>query len=509
MGGCESKQGYVEHEAGGLDVDKPDPALFPGVDSFYHLQHRDIADRACCGLACFVARDDDRARWERPRKDPSRVYCLGKCYRSPSTGADPERPSIAVRAREAIVLRGIGEGKALNDYRSRGGYRALERALQHPPEEIVRSLENSELRGRGGAGYPTGRKWRAVLRQPADEKLVVANADEGDPGAYIDRLILEENPHVIIEALAIAGYAVGARRGYVYVRAEYPEALRRMNAAIAEARRSGLLGAPAFGSSFSFDLQVEAGRGSYLCGEETALLNAIEGRRPEVRTRPPYPAESGLFGKPTLVNNIETLGSVPWIVQRGGEAYRALGFSRSRGTKVLSLNSLFRRPGLYEVEFGLSIRDIVEQLGGGLKSGSLRGVIIGGPLAGVIPPSLLDTPFGFEELRAIGASVGHGGVVAFDDRTTIAELVQHIFDFGAYESCGKCTPCRLGTRRVEEIFSRIAAGARATAADRDEWHEMIHTLAMTSLCGHGTGLAEFAASIARHYGSELESCFAL
>jgi formate dehydrogenase iron-sulfur subunit len=207
------------------------------------------------------------------------------------------------------------------------------------------------------------------------------------------------------------------------------------------------------------------------------------------------------------VNNVETLASVPWIMQQGGRAYRRLGFSTSRGTKVLSLNSLFRLPGLHEVEFGVSIRHIVEELGGGLRSGTLKGVIIGGPLAGVIPPSLLDTPLGFEELHAIGASVGHGGVVAFDDRTSIPELVQHVFDFGAYESCGKCTPCRLGTRRIEEVFSRIVARGQATSSDRDQWQELIHTLAMTSLCGHGTGLAEFAASVVRHYGPELESCF--
>ncbi|MGB2712698.1 MAG: NADH-ubiquinone oxidoreductase-F iron-sulfur binding region domain-containing protein [Vicinamibacterales bacterium] len=480
------------------------------LDSFYHLKDADLGDRACRGLACFVARDNDPARWERACEHPRRVYCLGKCYRSPAAGCDPERPLAVVHAREAIVLRDIVERResTLEAFRSRGGYHALEAALRKPPEEIVRAIEASELRGRGGAGYPTGRKWRAVLRQRSDEKYVVANADEGDPGAYIDRLILEDSPHVVIEALAIAGYAVGARRGYIYLRTEYPDARTRLTTAIAQARDAGLLGAPLFGSSFAFDLHLDIGGGSYLCGEETALLNAIEGRRPEVRARPPYPSESGLFGKPTLVNNVETLASVPWIVEHGGEAYHSLGFSTSRGTKVLSLNSLFRRPGLYEVEFGLPIRQIVDELGGGLRSGTLKGVIIGGPLAGVIPPALLDTPLGFEELHAIGASVGHGGVVAFDERTSIPELVQHVFDFGAYESCGKCTPCRLGTRRVEGIFRQILTGSGATMPDRDTWHELIHTLAMTSLCGHGTGLAEFAESIVRHYRPELESCFA-
>lgn len=489
------------------------PMPAPHLESFYHLHDlhdKDLADHGCRGLACFVARGNDPATWRRACELPARVYCLGKCYRAPAAGGDPERPLVAVHAREAIVLRNLVAGgvATLDAFRSRGGYRALAHALQRPPEEVVRAIEASELRGRGGAGYPTGRKWRAVFQHSAREKYVVANADEGDPGAYVDRLILEDDPHNVIEALAIAGYAVGARRGYIYLRAEYPDARARLTTAIEEARQAGLLAAPLFGSSFSFDLELHMGRGSYVCGEETALLNAIEGRRPEVRARPPYPAESGLFGRPTLVNNIETLAAVPWIVERGGDAYRAFGCSGSRGTKVLSLNSLVRRPGLYEVEFGLPIRHIIEELGGGLRSGTLKGVIIGGPLAGVIPPALLDTPLGFGELHAIGASVGHGGVVVFDERTSIPELVQHVFDFGAYESCGKCTPCRLGTPRIEKIFSLIVAGGRPAASSRDEWHELIHTLSQTSLCGHGTGLAEFAASIVRHYGPELESCFA-
>jgi NADH:ubiquinone oxidoreductase subunit F (NADH-binding) len=480
------------------------------LHSFYHLPGADLSGRACRGLACFVARDDDPARWRRASEDPVRVYCLGKCYRAPAAAVDRERPIVEVRTREAVVLRNVARGNAatLEAFRARGGYRALELALGRPAEEVVGSIEASGLRGRGGAGYPTGKKWRAVFARSADEKYVVANADEGDPGAYIDRVILEEDPHGIIEALAIAAYAVGARRGYIYLRAEYPDAGARLGAAIEEARQAGLLGSPLNGGTFSFDVRLEVGRGSYICGEETALLNALEGRRPEVRARPPYPADAGLFGRPTLVNNVETLAAVPWIVERGADAYRSLGFSSSRGTKVLSLNSLFRRPGLYEVEFGVSIRRIVEDLGGGLTSGTLKGVIVGGPLAGVIPPSLLDTPLGFDELRAIGASVGHGGVVAFDERTDIARLVHHVFDFGAYESCGKCTPCRLGARRIERIFGDILAAGRAAASDRGEWQELSQALALTSLCGHGTGLAEFAASVLRYYGPELESCFA-
>ncbi len=243
------------------------------------------------------------------------------------------------------------------------------------------------------------------------------------------------------------------------------------------------------------------GHGSYVCGEETALLNSIEGNRAEVRQRPPYPTEQGLWGQPTLVNNVETIVAVPWIIEHGADAYRALGFSKSQGTKVVSLNSLFNRPGLYEIEFGCTVRHIVEQLGGGLKTGALKGVIIGGPLAGIVPPSLLDTPFGFEELRAIGAMVGHGGIVAFDEHTSIRELIQHVAEFAAFESCGKCTPCRRGGQRLVELAAEGEIGT-------DEWREIDAALLATSLCGLGTGLAEFTTSALRHYREELTPCYA-
>ena len=489
--------------------DEPPVPRTDAVESFYHLQGVDLTRGACRGLACYVARANDAARWARACESPGRVYCFGKCYRAPAAGDDPERPRVSVDAREGVVLGNVAAGGArtLDAYRAGGGYCALGRALERRPEEIVAAIDASGLRGRGGAGFPTGRKWRTVFQSKGPKRFVVANADEGDPGAYIDRFILEDDPHRVLEAMAIAAYAVGAQAGYIYLRAEYPDARSRLEAAIEEARQSGMLGTSVLGTSFSFDVQLEIGRGSYVCGEETALLNAIEGVRPEVRARPPYPAEHGLFGCPTLVNNVETLAAVPWIVERGADAFRALGLPTSRGTKVVSLNSLFNRPGLYEVEFGVTVRHIVEELGGGLKAGTLKGVIIGGPLAGVIPSPLLDCVFGFDELHAIGAGVGHGGIVAFDERTSIPELVHHVFDFGAYESCGKCTPCRLGTRRIERLFSRIAVGARANANDRGEWHELIQSLASTSLCGHGTGLAELAASIVKYYAHELKPCF--
>ena len=481
----------------------------PELNSFYHLPAGEIDGRSCQGMACFVARHLNHGRWLEACSQEARVYCLGKCYMAPASANDDQPPGVYVRSPESIVLSRIIDGGAqkLREYTNRGGYRALKNALTRSPEDIVSAVEASGLRGRGGAGFPTGQKWRAVSQQPSSEKFVIANADEGDPGAYIDRFIIEEDPHCLIEALAIAGYASGAVKGYVYLRCEYPAALRSLRAAIDEARHAGLLGNEIIAKEFAFDIEVIVGRGSYICGEETALLNSIEGKRPEVRARPPYPTEQGLFGRPTVINNVETLANVPWIVEHGVEAYRELGFSSSRGTKVLSLNSLFNRPGLYEVEFGKTIREIVFDLGGGLKTGDIKGVVIGGPLAGIIAPSQFDTPLGFEELHEIGASVGHGGVIAFDSHTSIAELMHHVFSFGAYESCGKCTPCRLGSRQVEAMFDEVISKGICPAGKRSDLSEVIEALTMTSLCGHGTGLAEFAASVQRSYREELERCF--
>ena len=480
------------------------------IRSFYHLSQTDGVKGSCQGLACFVARHQNLARWCEATSQSPRLFCFGKCYLAPSSIVDDERARVEAHSRFPIVLERIAGGGArtFGAYTRAGGYRALENALARGPDEIVREIDISGLRGRGGAGYPTGQKWRAVLRETSPEKNVVANADEGDPGAYIDRFIIEDDPYALLEGMAIAGYVVGARKGYIYLRAEYPLAGMVIQEAISDARRHGFLGDRVLGTGFHFDVEIVIGQGSYLCGEETALLNSIEGRRPEVRVRPPYPTSHGLWDQPTLVNNVETLASIPWIVYNGGLPYSTFGSATSKGTKVLSLNSLFNRPGLYEVEFGISVRQIVEELGGGLKTGNLKGVIIGGPLAGIIPSFLLDTPFGFDELRAIGASVGHGGVVAFDERTSIAELMHHVFDFGAFESCGKCTPCRLGSREIERMFSEVAAQGRAPAMNRAELEELTTALALTSLCGHGSGLAEFARSVLTYYPEELQSCFA-
>jgi NADH:ubiquinone oxidoreductase subunit F (NADH-binding) len=477
------------------------------IESFYHLSGCNLSGKACQGTACFVARHRNPQRWEQAISQGPRVYCLGKCFVSPSIYNGGEaRPDVAIHSRQAIVLERLARGGARNleAYMAQGGYRALEQALSKPREKILEAIEISGLRGRGGAGFPAGRKWRAVAQQESPEKFVIANADEGDPGAYIDRFLLEDDPHALLEGILLAAYAVGANKGWIYLRNEYPRAGEILRDAIAQSRSARFLGEHVLGCDFDFELELVIGRGSYVCGEETAMIRSIEGRRPEVMARPPYPTEQGLFRKPTLINNVETLVNVPWIVARSGKAYRDLGFSQSRGTKVVSLNSLFVRPGLYEIEFGVTVRHIIEELGGGLRDGAIKGVIIGGPLAGIIPPHLLDTPFGFEELHAIGASVGHGGIVAFDEHTSIPELVHHVFSFGAYESCGECTPCRLGGRRVEEIFTRIVNSGAVTAANFTELRQIVTALKMTSLCGHGGGLGEFADSVLRYYRDDLE-----
>lgn len=483
------------------------------ADSFYHLPDQSVSGKACCGTACFVARHCHPERWQHAVTGEPRVYCLGQCFAAPAVAhpaAQAVRPTVEVRARHGLVLGRLAAGGArtLGDYLALDGYQALDKALKQTPGQVLETVDTSGLRGRGGAGFPTGKKWRAVAAVPGGGKYVIANADEGDPGACIDRFLMEDDPFSLIEGMTLAAYATGADAGVIYLRGEYPLAAAALTAALCEARAAGFLGEGVLQhAGFNFDISLHVGRGSYVCGEETALIHALEGRRPEVRARPPLPTQQGLQGRLTVVNNVETLVSVPSIIARGGAACRELGFSTSRGTKAVSLNSLFSRPGLYEVEFGITVRHLVEELGGGLQQEALKGLIIGGPLAGIIPPQLLDTPFGFEELRAIGASVGHGGVVAFDDHTSIAALVHHVFSFGAYESCGKCTPCRLGSRWIEEIFHRALKYGRAPHEDQSTWRELLTALKQTSLCGHGTGLAEFGESVIRYYGKELESCF--
>lgn len=474
---------------------------------YYHLSQVPLAGHACQGLACFAARKEDPQRWAQAHARMPAIYCLGRCYQAPASFGDDARPHVATLARETVLLGNLLEGgvHSIKSYQASGGGAALRQALNMPLAALIASITESGLRGRGGAGFPTGRKWAAVAAASGPRKYVVSNADEGDPGAFSDRMLMEDDPFLLIEAMLIAALAVGAEHGYIYLRKEYPGAQASLTSALQQAHEAGWLGPRVLDSAHRFELELIIGQGSYVCGEETALLNSIETKRPEVRVRPPQIAERGLFNAPTLVNNVETLCAVPWIVAHGTQAYARLGTPASRGTKLVSLNSLFRRPGLYEVEFGMPLRQIVDQAGGGLKRGSLLGLMVGGPLAGLVPPALLDTPFCYEELQRIGCAVGHGGMIAFADDTSIAEIMAEVFRFGALESCGKCTPCHLGSPELARMWQAVLAGERIF---QPRWNALVEALAATSLCGHGRGLAEFARAIERHYPEELDKCFA-
>ncbi len=387
-----------------------------------------------------------------------------------------------------VVLENCGQVDplSLDDYRSRDGMQALEHCLTRlSPEEVIEQVRTSGLRGRGGAGFPTAVKWTLTRRAAGPVKYVICNADEGDPGAFMDRAVLESDPFRVIEGLIIAGYAIGASEGIVYVRAEYPIAVRHIRAAIAACEAEGLLGDAVLGTAFGFRLQVREGAGAFVCGEETALIQSIEGERGMPRLRPPYPAESGLWGKPTLINNVETLACLPWIFRRGAEAFAALGTEASKGTKVFSLTGKVKRSGLIEVPMGITIREIVDEIGGGVPDGrTFKAVLAGGPSGGCIPAHLADTPVDYEDLASTGAIMGSGGLVVLDDRDCAVEIARYFLQFTQNESCGKCTYCRVGTKRMLEILERICGGT-GTEGDLQTLDELSVRVRTGSLCGLG------------------------
>ncbi|HXB69916.1 MAG TPA: NADH-quinone oxidoreductase subunit NuoF [Candidatus Acidoferrales bacterium] len=373
-------------------------------------------------------------------------------------GLTEEIPYLKRQQRLTFARCGVTDPLSLTDYVSHGGYRGLERALTMGPATIVEEVIGSGLRGRGGAGFPTGIKWRTVLQAPAAEKYIVCNADEGDSGTYADRMIMEGDPFVLIEGMTIAALAVGASRGYIYLRSEYPHALLAMQQAIAIAYASGYLGQSVAGSGKPFDLEVRLGAGSYICGEETALLESLEGRRGQVRPKPPLPAIEGLFARPTVVNNVISLATVPIILEKGAAFYRDFGVGRSRGTLTIQLAGNIRHGGLVETAFGMTLREAIYDFGGGTASGRpLRAVQVGGPLGAYFPESLLDTPLDYEAFAERKGLLGHGGVVVFDDTVDLARQARFAMEFCAIESCGKCTPCRIGSTRGVEVIDKIIA----------------------------------------------------
>ena len=387
-----------------------------------------------------------------------------------------------------VALRNCGviDPENIEEYIAMDGYQALAKCLTElTPDEVIQIVKDSGLRGRGGGGFPTGLKWSFTAKNTADQKYVVCNADEGDPGAFMDRSVLEGDPHCIVEAMTICGYATGATEGYVYVRAEYPIAVHRLDVAIKEAREAGLLGKNIFNSGFDFDLYIRLGAGAFVCGEETALMTSIEGNRGEPRPRPPYPAVKGLFGKPTTENNVETFANIPQIILHGAEFFNSMGTEKSSGTKVFALGGKINNTGLVEIPMGTTLREIIEDIGGGIPNGKkFKAAQTGGPSGGCIPASLMDTPIDYDNLTAIGCMMGSGGLIVMDEDNCMVDIAKFFLDFTVDESCGKCTPCRIGTKRMRELLEKITDG-KATLEDLDELETLAHYIKDNSLCGLG------------------------
>jgi len=394
----------------------------------------------------------------------------------------------------------------IDEYLAKGGFNALRKCVeQMNPEEIISEIERSGLRGRGGAGYPTAQKWSAVRNQQSDRKFIVCNGDEGDPGAFMDRMIMESYPFRIIEGMIIAAYAIGADEGYFYIRAEYPLAIKRITQALNQCRERGFIDGDISKSGFSLDLKIMPGAGAFVCGEETALIASIEGRRGMPRLRPPYPAQNGLWGRPTLINNVETYASVPWIIRNGAKAFAELGTESSKGTKVFALAGKVKRVGLIEVPMGTSVHRIIEDIGGGIAGGlQLKAVQVGGPSGGCVPAELAHLPVDYETLKEIGTMMGSGGMVALDETDCMVDIARYFLEFTQNQSCGKCTFCRIGTRRMLDILERLCAG-QGVKTDIDELENLAIMVKKTSLCGLGTTAPNPVLSTIRYFRDEYEA----
>lgn len=466
------------------------------------------------------------------------VGCLGLCCEGPLVGIDPIgrlfgkiKPDHASKLIEVILENkhtppgikeidskdpffihqlkivlensGVIDPERIESYIAHDGYQALAMVLDElSPQQVIDIVTRSGLRGRGGAGYPTGLKWATVAKSKGSRKYVVCNADEGDPGAFMDRSILESDPHRVIEGMIIAAYAVGADQGYIYIRAEYPLAIKRLDKAIKDARRYGILGSKIFESQFNFNIDLRIGAGAFVCGEETALIASIEGRRGQPRPRPPYPAECGLFGCPTLINNVETFANIPTIIRKGPEWFASIGTSTSKGTKVFALAGKIAKTGLIEVPMGLTLRTIVEEIGGGAPNGSrIKAVQTGGPSGGCIPADNLDIPVDYESLTNLGSIMGSGGMIVMDDTTNMVDVARFFMEFCTDESCGKCVPCRVGTLQILKLLDKIIQG-KATLEDLQHLEELCEFVKNTSLCGLGQTAPNPVLSTLRYFREE-------
>jgi formate dehydrogenase iron-sulfur subunit len=414
-------------------------------------------------------------------------------------GLTEEIPWLKRQTRLTFARCGVVDPRSLADYRTHDGYKGLERALTLTSDAILADVTTSGLRGRGGAGFPTGIKWKTVAQTSAEQKYIVCNADEGDSGTFADRMIMEGDPFVVIEGMTIAGVAVGATKGYIYIRSEYPHAVEAMNAAIAAAKRAGYLGSRICSSDHSFDLEVRVGAGAYVCGEETSLLESLEGRRGLVRAKPPLPAHKGLFGKPTVINNVLSFAAIPFILAGGAKAYADFGMGRSRGTMPIQLAGNIKYGGLFEIAFGVTLGELVDDIGGGTFTGRpVRSVQVGGPLGAYFPRALFDTPFDYEAFAARDGLIGHGGIVVFDDTVDMAKQARFAMEFCAIESCGKCTPCRIGSTRGVETIDKIRAGERV-AENIAVVEDLCNTMKFGSLCALGGFTPYPVSSALKHF----------
>ena len=407
-----------------------------------------------------------------------------------------------------IALRncGIINPEVIEEYIGTGGYQALGKVLtEMTPDDVIQCLIDSGLRGRGGGGFPTGLKWKLAKQNEADQKYVCCNADEGDPGAFMDRSVLEGDPHAVLEAMAIAGYAIGANQGYIYVRAEYPIAVERLKIAISQAREMELLGKDIFRSGFDFDIDLRLGAGAFVCGEETALMTSIEGNRGEPRPRPPFPAQKGLFGKPTILNNVETYANIPQIILNGPEWFSSMGTEKSKGTKVFALGGKIHNTGLVEIPMGTTLREVIEEIGGGIPNGKkFKAAQTGGPSGGCIPAEHFDIPIDYDNLISIGSMMGSGGLIVMDETDCMVDIAKFFLEFTVEESCGKCTPCRIGTKRMLEILTKITKGT-ATMEDLDKLEELCYYVKENSACGLGQTAPNPVLSTLRYFRDEYEA----
>ena len=409
------------------------------------------------------------------------------------------------KKQKRVALRNCGviDPENIDEYIAMDGYKALGKVLtEMTREEVIEEITKSGLRGRGGGGFPTGLKWKFTYNSPGDVKYVCCNADEGDPGAFMDRSVLEGDPHSVLEAMAIAAYAVGSNQGYIYIRAEYPIAVHRLEIAIKQAREYGLLGNNIFGTDFSFDIDIRLGAGAFVCGEETALMTSIEGHRGEPRPRPPFPAVKGLWGKPTLLNNVETYANITQIINNGAEWFASMGTEKSKGTKVFALGGKIHNTGLVEIPMGTTLREIIEDIGGGIQDGKkFKAAQTGGPSGGCIPASLMDTPIDYDSLIKIGSMMGSGGLIVMDEDNCMVDIAKFFLEFTVDESCGKCAPCRIGTRRLLEILNKITSG-KGTMEDIDKLEELCYSIKASSLCALGQSAPNPVLSTLRYFRDE-------